>query len=121
MSNVPKINQAAFTYYERLRRIKQYVDGNSFEDVSLGTVARVAGLEKKYFSAFFRLKVGIGFKDWLTYLRIGRAMELLERQDQTITAVAFAVGFRDLGTFERAFKKATGMTPQVFKKSVRPC
>jgi AraC-like DNA-binding protein len=37
-----------------------------------------------------------------------------------LTHIAGLVGFRDLTTFERAFKKQTGLTPMKFKKSVRP-
>jgi AraC-like DNA-binding protein len=33
-----------------------------------------------------------------------------------VSVVAFAVGFRDLTTFERAFKKHEGMTPREFRK-----
>lgn len=109
-----------FSYYERLQRVERYVHENYCEDLSLRQVARVARLEEKYFSAYFHAKTGLCFKEWLTRVRLQKAMELMSRSDQTITSVGFAVGFRDLRTFERAFKKYASMTPFEFKKSVRP-
>ena len=44
----------------------------------------------------------------------------MRSQDHSITEIAYAVGFRDLRTFERAFKRHTGQTPLSFKKSVAP-
>ena len=45
---------------------------------------------------------------------------MLQRHDYTITEVAFAVGYQDLTTFERAFKRCTEMTPREFKAAARP-
>lgn len=109
-----------FSYYERLQRVEQYVHENYCENLSLRQVARIAGLEEKYFSAYFHAKAGLCFKEWLTCVRLQKAMELMSRCDQTITSIGFAVGFQDLRTFERAFKKYASMTPFAFKKSVRP-
>ena len=115
------LNQAAFSYYPRLRRVEQYVYQNYCENISLKTAARFAGLEEKYFSAYFHAKTGVCFKDWLTHVRVTRAIELMKDHDESITAVAFTVGFQDLRTFERVFKRSTGLTPRAFKRSARPC
>lgn len=113
-------HDSAFGYYPALQRVKEYVETNLEEEISLEMAARVAGLEEKYFSAFFRRRTGVGFKAWLTELRIQRAKDMLRERDHRITSVAFSVGYRDLRTFERAFKRHTGMTPRSFKASVRP-
>ena len=115
-----EIRSSAFSYYPVLKRVKDYVDLNLNQDISLGRVAGIAGLEEKYFSAFFREKAGIGFRSWLTQLRVERAEEMIRDHDRRITDVAFSVGFRDLRTFERAFKRHTGMTPRSYKASVKP-
>ncbi len=65
MSNTPGTESAAFFYYRRLHRVKNYVDQHLADDISLRTVARIANLEKKYFSAFFAEKTGTCFMRWL--------------------------------------------------------
>lgn len=109
-----------FSYYLPLQRVREFVDRNLSEPIPLRTAARAAGLEEKYFSAFFHRKTGVCFRDWLAARRVERAIEILKQRDDTITSVAASVGFQDLRTFERAFKRLTGVTPREFKRSVAP-
>ena len=115
-----KVNHQSFRYYRRLARVKRFVEENLDDSITLARAARVAGLERTYFSAFFRSKTGVGFREWLNELRVARAQELMTEVNYSITEVAFTVGFQDLRTFERAFKRTTGRTPREYKKSVRP-
>jgi AraC-like DNA-binding protein len=109
-----------FSYYLPLQRVREYVEKNLSEPISLRAAASAAGLEEKYFSAFFHRKTGICFRDWLAARRVDRAIEILTQHDDTITSVAESAGFQDLRTFERSFKRLTGLTPREFKRSVAP-
>ena len=77
-------------------------------------------MEPRYFSKFFHDKAGICFKDWLASVRVARAKEMMAASNVTIAQTARSVGFGDLRTFERNFKKHAGMTPREFKETVRP-
>ena len=114
------INSAAFAYYRRLGRVQQFVDEHYADPITLEIAADIACLDKKYFSTYFHSKTGVRFVDWISWVRISHAMELIRREDRAISLVAEASGFSDLRTFERAFKKCTGVTPTEYKKSVRP-
>jgi AraC-like DNA-binding protein len=114
------VNLAIFSYYPRLQRVREYVERNIQSHISLKDAADAANLERKYFSSFFRSRVGITFKRWLTVQRIERAMVVLSAHDESISRVAYLSGFRDVRTFERAFKRSVGLTPSAFKASVRP-
>jgi two-component system response regulator YesN len=120
MTQETGVDPAAFTYHSRLRKLKDYVDENYANDLSLGTAAKIAGLNDKYFSTFFRVKTGICYRDWIAGIRVGRAKEMLRTQAHTVMGVSTAVGYQDLRTFERAFKKQTGLTPLQYKRSFRP-
>ena len=109
-----------FEYYRRINRVKTHVETNYVSKVSLEDAANMAGLEKKYFSKFFKHKTGICFKNWVAGIRVEQAQAMMVKQNYTITETCFAVGFRDLRTFERTFKKHTGMTPSEFKASAAP-
>jgi two-component system response regulator YesN len=114
------ISEPAFRYYDRLARVKRYVDEHYCEPISVTDGARIAGLEVKYYSKFFHEKVGVCFREWLNHVRVTKATELMKAHNHTITEIAFAVGFQDLRTFERSFKKTMAETPRSFKRSVRP-
>jgi two-component system response regulator YesN len=115
-----EFNPDAFRYYYRLERVRQYVETHYSEAIPLELAARLAGTEKKYFSSYFHQKTGICYSRWLTAVRVTKAMDLIKAADMSLTRVAHRVGFRDLRTFQRSFKKLTGVTPRAFKKAVRP-
>ena len=109
-----------FSYYPPLQKVRDFVERNLSEPIPLREAARAAGLEEKYFSAFFHRKTGVCFRDWLAVRRVERAIEILKERDDSITDVAARSGFQDLRTFERTFKRHTGVTPREFKRSVAP-
>jgi two-component system response regulator YesN len=119
MFDSKQINEWTFEYYAPLRRVKQFIRDHSAENISLGRIAQVAGMERKYFSTYFHKKVGICFRYWLMSVRIANATSIMQHDDRSITQVAFETGFRDLRTFERAFKRCTGFTPREFQGRIR--
>jgi len=120
MSGLNGTDLKLFDYYPRLKRPRHYVEQSYSGPIPLEKAAGIAALESSYFSTYFRAKVGITFTDWLRQVRIRKAKKLMKASDFSITEVAYEVGFGDLRTFERAFKKHTRMTPREFKKSVAP-
>ena len=119
MFDPQQINTRAFRYYARLDRIMQYLEQNYSEQMSLEKAAQIAGMERKYFSAFFHRKVGVCFRQWLMWMRVNEAMRQIEAKNHSITQVALTTGFVDLRTFERAFKTCTGVSPRDFRSAVQ--
>ena len=114
------INSAAFTYYERLGKVQRFVDEHYADRITLKKAADIACLEEKYFSTYFHSKTGVRFVDWVAWVRVAHAMDMLRCEDKPISVISEATGFCDLRTFERSFKKCTGMSPTAYKISVRP-
>ena len=115
-----RLHHEAFWYYARLSPVLQFVIAHVSKPISLEAAAKLAGLERKYFSAFFRSKVGATFTEWIRALRVCRAMELMRAHDDSIIRIAFAAGFQDVRTFERAFKRYMGVSPKAYRARVRP-
>jgi transcriptional regulator GlxA family with amidase domain len=108
----------AFADCVRLTRIKLFVDAHYDEPFSLQAAARLAGLEKTYFCKYFRRKTGVGYRAWLSRVRVEHALALLRERKHPITRIAFDVGFADLRTFERAFHRHTGQCAQALRKQL---
>ena len=113
-------NAAAFDYYRRLGKVKLFVESNLARPIAVEQAADIAGLSPGYFSTFFRQKTGVRFTTWVTHLRVEEAKRRLASNNESITHLAYAAGYRDLRTFERAFKRCTDETPVAFKKRHRP-
>ena len=105
----------ALGHYPRLRRVADYVVANPAEEIDLSTAARIACLSPKYFSRYFKNSTGIGFHDWLARVRIELAKEEFRDLEQSITTIAGKVGYKEIGTFERQFKKLEGVTPREYR------
>ena len=120
MIDLDDVHGKAFAYYPRLQKVRDHLEQHLEDEISLATAAQVAGLGEKYFSTYFREKTGIRFKDWFAHVRVKRAAEIMRSAEHTITSTAFAVGFQDLSTLERACRKWMGMTARAYKKSVQP-
>jgi len=109
----------AFLRHRALRDASLYVEAHLSGDLSLATLARAVGIERKYFSALFRQQVGIGFKRWVEWCRLHRAVELFQTTDSPVAKVACAVGFRDLRTCERTFARLVGVPPRDCRSRIR--
>lgn len=116
----PSINEAAFAYYRRLRKVREFVESHLAEPISLKDAARIAAYEPTYFCAWFHRRAGLRFKEWVTGTRVTRAADLMRTTDCPIWEVARITGFPSLRTFERAFKNATQLSPRAYRALVRP-
>ncbi len=119
MSGLNGTDLKLFDYYPRLKRPRQYVEQSYSGPIPLEKAAGIAALESTYFSSYFRAQVGFTFTEWLRQVRVSKAIELIQASNFSITDIGYKVGFGDLRTFERAFKKHTQMTPIEFKNSAR--
>ncbi|RAU91993.1 helix-turn-helix domain-containing protein [Paenibacillus sp. YN15] len=69
-----------------------------------------------YFSSMFKKTTGESFIQYLTRLRIEKAKLLLLTTDQKTFEIADSVGMENYRSFNRLFKRETGMTPSDFRK-----
>lgn len=86
------------------------------------TVAELAGrvgLSRAAFAARFAALVGEPPLAYLTGWRMDLAADLLRDGDGTIAAVARDVGYDDAFAFSVAFKRARGMSPSEWRRTVR--
>jgi two-component system, response regulator YesN len=103
----------------RLERLLFYLKSNLGEPLSLSSAAALCRLEMTYFSRYFRVRTGMTFTDWYRRVRIERAKALLSQPRAKVDMVLGAVGYRHITTFERAFRKCTGVCPAEYKRSLR--
>lgn len=94
-----------------------YIDGHFTQELSLKEVAKAVGCHPVTLSKAFNGKTGIGFVGYIQYLRCAYGADLIRQGGQTLTQVAFSSGFGSIRSFNRAFARVYGMTPNAFKNS----
>jgi two-component system response regulator YesN len=70
-----------------------------------------------YFCRFFRKVTGKTLTEYLLCMRIDKGMELLFNGNQSVTEIAYAVGFGSHSYFDRVFRRLTGRAPLEFRKT----
>lgn len=95
-----------------MRTAAQHLEANLAEDVSIGEVARIHGLSAAHFSTLFARCHGMSPKQHLQQARFRKAHALLADGRLSVKEVASLCGFRDPAHFSRAFRRATGHSPQ---------
>jgi len=94
----------------------QYIKKNFNQDIHLDDVCKYSMMSKTYFCYIFKSLTGKTFTEYLTELRIQKALELLNATDTPITEICFSVGYNDVTHFCRTFKKKVGVSPRLYRK-----
>jgi AraC-like DNA-binding protein len=100
---------------DNLLRSLHYIKTNFSAQLTIEHLAAQAGISKYHFCRKFKKHAGVSPMSFVTLMRIEKAKGLLGR-NIPVSAVAYKVGFNDLGNFIRSFKKVTGQTPSAYKK-----
>jgi AraC family transcriptional regulator len=86
--------------------------------VTLGELAREAGVHPVHLSRVFRRCVGEGISDYIHRLRVRAACEQMLAPEASLAELSFNTGFADQSHFTRSFRKITGMTPAAFRSAL---
>ena len=102
-----------------VKRALAYFHQNYDRPFSRREMAETLGISEDYFSRIFRRELALSPWEYLNRYRIKRAMELLRCTSDTVTDIAFQVGFNSLTYFERVFHKLTGLSPSAYREQLR--
>ncbi len=105
---------------EKILVICDYIAEHCTEDLTLDSIAQLAGFSKYHFSRLFKQVTHISFYRFLSQKRIMHSEKLLNNPNFTITEVAIQSGFSNLPSFIRMFKQLKGCTPSQFRKIYCP-
>ena len=84
---------------------------------SVEDMAQVAGLSPSAVFGHFRQKLETSPHQWLMDLRIRLARERLVTSTAPLKSIAADIGYANPESFSRHFKKATGLTPGLYRKT----
>ncbi|MBP1962805.1 response regulator transcription factor [Paenibacillus aceris] len=97
---------------------KKYIDTHyHLETFSLQDVAKQFQISPAYISRLLRQELGATFIDYLTKIRIKRAIQLMNDPSCKMYEVAEKVGYSSQHYFSTAFKKIVGISPTEYRRS----
>ncbi len=84
--------------------------------IALAELCREINMDKYYFCKLFSKTVGATYTDFVGYLRLANAENMLLSTDKTVSEIAYECGFGSLQYFNRTFKARNSCTPSQFRK-----
>lgn len=103
-----------------ISRCEEYVQAHLGEKIRLADVANYVGLSECYFSSYFKNKTGETFNNYICKARIEKAKELLKNNPgDRIYEIGAAVGYEEIVTFNRNFKKIAGISPREYRELIQ--
>lgn len=97
-------------------RTQAWIDQHWTEADVLGGLPAVAELTERTFTRRFRQATGHSPTGYLQQKRIDEAKTLLERTNQSIEEICWAVGYDDPASFRRLFKRLVAVTPGIYRR-----
>ncbi|MEL6924246.1 MAG: AraC family transcriptional regulator [Bacteroidota bacterium] len=101
---------------QRIEAIFGYVKNNYSETIDLEAVARLVSMTRQSFCRYFKQCTGRTFFEFVNQYRITETTRQLISTDLSISEVSYQCGFNNLSTFNKQFKKKTGMTPAQYRR-----
>lgn len=99
----------------QLQKCTDYIARYCTEDLSIKRVADQINLSVPYFSRVFKQETGRNFVEYVTFVRMQRAVWLLRHTNHTIEWIAEELGFNTPNYFSGIFKKYVGLSPREYR------
>jgi AraC-like DNA-binding protein len=113
-----ELNKSKSTLLRLMETEKPYLDSQ----LTLKNLSRKLGVNTSVLSRTINKGFGKNFNDFINEYRIKEVKKVLRSDaasDETFLKIAFDNGFNSKATFNRAFKKFTGLSPKEFLRQLR--
>ena len=99
-----------------VKEAKDYILNNyTNPELSLEVICRHLHLSPAYFSSLFKKETGHTYINYLTDIRLNKAVELLNTTDEKTYMIAEKVGYMEQNYFSYVFKKKFGVSPTKYR------
>ena len=98
-----------------LQDILIYIDEHSSENIRIEDLAHMCNMSYSYFAKLFHKQFGQSCKQYIEFIRLNKAENLLLFTGLDLTEIAGETGFADCSHLIRCFRKKYNITPKQFR------
>ena len=109
-------NKISTESYGYIQKAVQYIELNYSQPITIPQIAGFVGVSSIYLTKLFKLSTGKTLSEYLNYHRTQKSLDLLTHTEETISWISEAVGYSDVRSYIRFFKKFYYMTPSEYRK-----
>jgi AraC family transcriptional regulator len=103
----------------KLRRVLAYVEEHLTGDLTVAELASVACLSIFHFTRAFAAAMGMPPHRYVSERRLERAKATIAAGRASLSEIALDCQFSSQSSFTRAFRRATGVTPAEYRRTLR--
>lgn len=100
-----------------IQKAIEYLQNHIEDNLCLNDLANISSYSLSHFKSKFRSEIGITPAEYIFMQKMERAKQYLLTTDQSITAIAYALGFSSSNYFSSIFRKYFETTPREYRKS----
>lgn len=104
-----------YRFESMICKIKNYIEDNYNKDITLDLVARHVCMNPSYLSRFFKQHTGSNFLDYVSQVRVNKAIGYLADPMVRVCDICDLVGYKSPQHFYKIFKQYTGCTPSEYR------
>ncbi|MBO2944381.1 response regulator [Paenibacillus sp. F411] len=101
-----------------MKKVCEHIQTHYMDDLPIGDMAKLANLSLSHFSLLMKKQTGYSYTNYVNYVRIQKAKELLLEPDLKIHEVGEMVGYTSMSYFFKVFKTFAGQSPSEYRKSI---
>ena len=98
-----------------VKQVQEFIEGNFKQPIQVSSLAAMVNITPRTLNRRFQSCVAMRPIEYIQAVRIEQAKRLLESGDVTIKSLAHQVGYDDISSFTRLFKRATELTPKEYQ------
>ncbi|SCP97628.1 response regulator transcription factor [Anaerobium acetethylicum] len=95
--------------------VKSYINNHYKEKLTLSDVANALNFSAGYISSSFKKHTGYNFSDYISFVKIEKAKELIDTHEYLMYEISEMLGFDNPYYFSKVFKKITGISPREYE------
>lgn len=112
----PEISDKRKQALEKVKESILYVEKNYNRNIALAEVAQISSISIYNFCRTFKTATEYTFVEYLNHVRLREAEKMLLTTTQSISDIAYDIGFSSVSYFNRVFKKKYGCPPYLYRK-----
>ena len=97
--------------YNNLNKMIKYIENNLVNEISMDELSKIVGISTNSLQRIFAFITGITITEYIKRRRLSKAFEEIKNTNIKIVDVAIKYQYNSTIAFDRAFKKAFGVTP----------
>ncbi len=108
-------------HYKRISKVLSYIECKLYKQFTLVELADISNFGKRHFQRIMKAHLNEPIGAYITKKRIETAAKLIMYSKEQLSDIAYKMGYSEIASFSKSFKKYFGVSPNEFRKETIEC